>query len=108
MQDGDILDDADVVVAVAMDLVAGRLCVCPADFPLHTVVESHHHHLPIVVAFLPVEEVMVDINEALLSLSGISPQVYSTVDSHKTQHSTVPLPTLLDMHMFINSCIQIW
>jgi hypothetical protein len=58
--------------AVAMDFVVGRLNLCPTDFPLPMVVESHHHHLPMVVAFLPVEEVMVDINEALPSLPGIS------------------------------------
>jgi hypothetical protein len=42
------------------------------------------------------------------SLPGISPQVYSMVDRLKAQHSTLPLPMLLDMHMFSNSHIQIW
>jgi hypothetical protein len=105
-QDGDVLEDADPVVAVAVDLVAGRLCMCPADFPLPTVVESHQHHLPMVAAFLPAAETTVDISKALPSLPGISFQVSSTVDSHKTQHRTVPLPTLLGMHMSINSHIQ--
>jgi hypothetical protein len=92
MQDRDLLEDVDVVVAMAVDSLACPLRMCPADFLLPMVVESHQHHLPMVAAFLPVEEVTVDINEALPSLPGISPQVYSMVDSHKTQHSIIPLP----------------
>jgi hypothetical protein len=108
MQDGDVPEAADMVMAMAVDSVMGCRRMFLADFPLPKVVGSHHHQLPMVAVFLLVEEFKEDINEALPSLPGTSPQGDSMVDLHKARHSTIPLPTLLDMHMFTNSRIQIW
>ena len=104
------MEDTDAVVAMAaaVDLVAGCLRMCWAGFSLPTVMVSNQHRLPMVAAFVPEAETMGDINEAIPSLPGISHPVLSTVDSHKTQHSTVPGPMLLDMHMSISSRGQTW
>jgi hypothetical protein len=52
MQKGDVLEDTDEVVAVAADLIAGCLGMCPTGFLLPMVVEFHQHHLPMVAALV--------------------------------------------------------
>jgi hypothetical protein len=84
MQDRDDLVAADMVVAMALDLVVDWPRMCQADFPLPTVVVSHQHHLPMVAVFLPEVATMGDISKALPSLPGISNPVSSMVVSHKT------------------------
>jgi hypothetical protein len=103
MQDRDVLVAVDAIKAIAVDLVAGCLHMFLADFSLPKLVGFHHHHLPMGVVFLPVEEFKEDINEALPSLLVISPLVDSRVDLHRARHSTVPLPAHLDRQMYSNS-----
>jgi hypothetical protein len=73
MQDEDILVATDAVMAMAMDSIAGHLHMCLPDFLLPKVVGFHHHHLPMVAVFLPVEDFKEDFNEALPSLPVSSP-----------------------------------